>query len=99
MLRNYDYLYNFDGKQKFQVFIPEFYLTKAVQYVDPSNGQELLEKTKDAVDKSSSSENKEFYQKEEKIAIEMRRTYLGTVDNFLAKCLLLLQLLLHSKIF
>ena len=43
--RNYPELIDFNGTKKLVIFVPEWYLTKAIKYVEPSRGQELLDYT------------------------------------------------------
>ena len=43
LIRNYPDLIEWDGKAKLVIFIPEFYLNKAVKYVEPARGATLLQ--------------------------------------------------------
>ena len=42
MIRNYPEILAWDGKTKLVVFVPEFYLNKATDYVDPEDGPRRL---------------------------------------------------------
>ena len=41
LLRNYPMLIDFDGTERLVIFVPDWYLTKLPEYVDPSRGREL----------------------------------------------------------
>ena len=41
LARNYPDIVKWNGDSKLVVFIPDFYLNKAVKYIDPSRGSEL----------------------------------------------------------
>ena len=47
MIRNYPEILAWDGKSKLVVFVPEFYLNKATDYVDPEDGPRRLRDCKD----------------------------------------------------
>merc|ERR1711971_259473 len=46
--RNYPELEEFNGTRKLVIFVPEWYLTKAVKYVDPSRSAPLQQYSEDA---------------------------------------------------
>ena len=52
MVRNYPELVKWTGKEQeaIVIFIPEYYLSKAVKYVDPSKGAQKLEYSKQAAE-------------------------------------------------
>ena len=41
LLRNYPMLIDFDGNRRLVIFVPDWYLTRLPEYVDPSRGREL----------------------------------------------------------
>ena len=43
LLRNYPEFLAFNGSSKMVIFVPEWYLTKAVKYIEPSRGPQLQE--------------------------------------------------------
>ena len=47
MERNYPEILAWDGKSKLVVFVPEFYLNKSTDYVNPEDGPRLLRDCED----------------------------------------------------
>merc|ERR1712008_359941 len=47
MMRNYPEILAWDGKSKLVVFVPEFYLNRATEYVSPEDGPRLLRDCED----------------------------------------------------
>ena len=60
------------GEQKVKIFIPEFYLTQAMKYIEPIDGKKLLENVRKAKD----FDEAKFKKKENEI-ISMQRKFRG----------------------
>ena len=48
--RNYPDLVKWNGDKKLVIFIPDFYLNKAVKYVNPNRADEVLKKLEEAAE-------------------------------------------------
>ena len=73
--RNYPELVNFDGSQKLVIFVPEWYLTKAVKYVDPSRSALLRQYSEDAA--NACPERKRDFETMKKFYLAGERTMCG----------------------
>ena len=77
LIRNYPELVEFQGdtqKTKMVIFVPEWYLTKAVKYVEPSRGEQLERYSKEAKEAAECSERKKYFE-------EMRKFHIGKYIN------------------
>ena len=77
MVRNYPKLVEWSGKEQeaIVIFIPEYYLSKAVKYVDPSKGAQKLEYSKQAAE--AMPERKKEFKEHEKVFLGGLRTWRG----------------------
>ena len=50
MVRNYPELVDWKGDNKLVIFVPEFYLNKAIKYVDPEKGATKLKYCKEVIE-------------------------------------------------
>ena len=73
--RNYLELEEFDGTQKLVIFVPEWYLTKAVKYVDPSRSVLLRQYSDDAA--NACPERKRYFESMKKFHTAGERTLFG----------------------
>ena len=73
--RNYPELENFDGTQKLVIFVPEWYLTKAVKYADPSRCALLRQHSEDAA--NACPERKRHFETMKKFYLAGERTMCG----------------------
>ena len=80
-LRNFPELNFYKGTEKevnIQIFIPEFYLTTAKKYIEPSRGPEVLQNCKQVKEKCSEIRDKrgmESFEKHEKTMIGAKRQF------------------------
>ena len=58
MERNYPEILAWDGKSKLVVFVPEFYLNKATEYVDPEDGPRRLDDLGDMIPAAATNPRK-----------------------------------------
>ena len=79
LLRNYPELIGFDGSQKCVIFIPEWYLAKAVRYVDPSRGPELQQYSEQSA--NLCPERRMYFEDLKKFYMGGQRTYGGEVPE------------------
>ena len=77
MSRNYPEILEWDGLSKLVVFVPEFYLNKATEYVNPEEGPKLLEDCKDLADAETNLERKKHLKKHENKFLAGKRTWSG----------------------
>ena len=75
MVRNYPELVKWSGKEAIVIFIPEYYLSKAVKYVDPSKGAQKLEYSKQAAE--AMPERRQEFKEHEKVFLGGLRTWRG----------------------
>ena len=73
--RNYPELVNFDGTQKLVIFVPEWYLTRAVKHVDPSRSALLRQNSEDAA--NACPERKRYFETNKKFYLAGERTMCG----------------------
>ena len=76
---NYPEVENWNGDMKLQIFIPEKYLNKAVKYVDPKRGEQLLGFCEEII--RSNPERKNEFEKHGKDLIGPRRMHWGQVPK------------------
>ena len=77
MSRNYPEVLAWNGLSKLVVFIPEFYLNKATEYVSPEEGPKCLEDCKDLADAETNPERKKHLKKQENKFLAGKRTWSG----------------------
>ena len=77
MSRNYPEILAWNGLSKLVVFVPEFYLNKATEYVNPEEGPKLLEDCKDLADAETNLERKKHLKKHENKFLAGKRTWSG----------------------
>ena len=77
MSRNYPEVLAWNGLSKLVVFVPEFYLNKATEYVNPEEGPKLLEDCKDLADAETNPERKKHLKKHENKFLAGKRTWSG----------------------
>ena len=68
LLRNYPEILEYNGASKLVIFVPEWYLTKAVNYIEPSRGAELQEFAKEAA--NACPEREKYFE-------DMKKFYMG----------------------
>ena len=79
LARNYPEVIEWNGDSKLVIFVPDFYLNKAVKYVEPSRGEELIAFCQDVA--RSDSVKQEYFKGHEKIFLGGKRTYSGEVPE------------------
>ena len=77
--RNYPDLVKWNGDKKLVIFIPDFYLNKAVKYVNPNRGDEVLENLEEAAELHP--ERKEEFMKHRNALIGAKRVHRGEVPE------------------
>ena len=77
--RNYPDLVDWDGKNKLVIFVPDYYLNKAVCYVDPKRAEVLLKNLEAVVE--SMPERKAEFEKHTNVVSGAQRTYWGEVPE------------------
>ena len=73
LIRNYPELVEFQGdtqEKKMVIFVPEWYLTKAVKYVEPSRGEQLERYSEEAKAAAECPERKKVFE-------DMRKFHIG----------------------
>ena len=73
LIRNYPELVEFQGdtlEKKMVIFVPEWYLTKAVKYVEPSRGKQLERYCEEAIAAAECPERKKVFE-------DMRKFHIG----------------------
>ena len=79
LARNYPNLVNWNGDKKLVIFIPDFYLNKAVKYVNPNRGDEVLKNLEEAAELHP--ERKEEFMKHRNALIGAKRVHRGEVPE------------------
>ena len=79
--RNYDEMIHFDGTEKLVTFVPEWYLTKAPKYVDPSRGPQLQEYSERMANEQLCPERKKVFEEMKKFHLGGRRTHRGELPE------------------
>ena len=77
MQRNYQEILAWDGKSKLVVFIPEFYLNKATEYVNPEEGPRLLRECEDLTLAETNPERRKHLKSHETKFLAGKRTWMG----------------------
>ena len=77
--RNYPDLVKWNGDKKLVIFIPDFYLNKAVKYVNPNRGDEVLKNLEEAAELHP--ERKEEFMKHRNALIGAKRVHRGEVPE------------------
>ena len=77
MSRNYPDILAWDGKSKLVVFIPEFYLNKATDYVSPKDGPRLLRDCEDLSHAETNPERRKHLKSHENKFLAGKRTWIG----------------------
>ena len=77
MSRNYPEVLNWDGFSKLVVFVPDFYLNKATEYVNPEDGPKLLSDCEDLVSAETNPERRIHLKKHQNKFFEGKRTWKG----------------------
>ena len=77
MSRNYPEILAWDGLSKLVVFVPEFYLNKATEYVNPEDGPKLLGDCEDLVNAETNVERKKLLEKHKNKFLAGKLTWMG----------------------
>ena len=77
--RNYPEVIDFDGSERLSIFIPEWYLTKSVKYVEPSRGPQLQEHAKNVADMTP--ERRRYFEDLKKFYMSGQRTNRGELPE------------------
>ena len=77
MSRNYPEILEWDGLSKLVVFVPEFYLNKATEYVNPEDGPKHLEDCEDLASAETDPERRKHLEKHENKFLAGKRTWMG----------------------
>ena len=77
MERNYPEILAWDGKSKLVVFVPEFYLNKATDYVNPEDGPRLLRDCEDLTLAETDPERKKHLKCHRNKFLGGNRTWMG----------------------
>ena len=79
LARNYPDLVKWNGDKKLVIFIPDFYLNKAVKYVNQNRGDEVLKNLEEAAELHP--ERKEEFMKHRNALIGAKRVHRGEVPE------------------
>ena len=79
--RNYPGFIDFDGTEKLVTFIPEWYLTKASKFVDPSRGPQLQEYSKQMANEQLCPERRKVFEDMKKFHLGGQRTQRGELPE------------------
>mgnify|MGYP001440582905 CR=1 FL=1 len=80
--RNYPEVVDYDGTGKLAIFIPEWYLTKAMKYVEPSRGPQLQEQSERLANRSSlCPERRKYFEDLKKFYMASQRTNRGELPE------------------
>ena len=77
MARNYPEIMEWDGLSKLVVFVPEFYLNKATEYVNPEDGPRLLSDCEDLALAETNPERRKHLKSHENKFLAGKRTWMG----------------------
>ena len=77
MSRNYPEILEWDGLSKLVVFVPEFYLNKATEYVNPEDGARRLRDCEDLTLAETNPERKKHLKSHENKFLAGKRTWMG----------------------
>ena len=75
LTKNYPELKEFNGTEKLVIFVPEWYLTKAIKYVEPTRGSELQRQSEQAADLCP--ERRRYFEEMKNFYAGGERTYRG----------------------
>jgi hypothetical protein len=79
MPRNYPELVDFDGTEKLVTFVPEWYLTKAPRFVDPSRSPQLQDYSEQMANECP--EQRRYFEDMKKFFMGGRRTHRGELPE------------------
>ena len=79
MPRNYPELVDFDGTEKLVTFVPEWYLTKAPRFVDPSRSPQLQDYSEQLANECP--EQRRYFEDIKKFFMGGRRTHRGELPE------------------
>ena len=79
--RNYPEVVDFDGTGKLVTFVPEWYLTKAPKYVDPTRGPQLQEYSKQMANEQLCPERRKVFEDMKKFHVGGQRTQRGELPE------------------
>ena len=77
--RNYPDLVEWNGDTKLVIFVPDYFLNKAVKYADPKRGDEVLKNLKQVAE--SNPDRKEEFEKHSDAVLGAKRVYRGEVPE------------------
>ena len=77
--RNYPDLIEWNGDTKLVIFVPDYYLNKAVKYVDPKRGGEVFKNLKQVAE--SNLDRKEEFEEYTNAYIGAKRVYRGEIPE------------------
>ena len=81
MPRNYPEWVDFDGTGKLVTFVPDWFLTKAPKYVDPSRGPQLQEYSEQMANEQLCPERKKVFEDMKKFHLGGQRTQRGELPE------------------
>ena len=79
LLRNYPDLVMWNGETKLVIFVPDYYLTKAIRYVDPKHGEQVMKKLEAAA--RLNPDRKDELAKRSNALIGAKRVHRGEVPE------------------
>ena len=79
LTRNYPELEEFDGTEKLAIFVPEWYLTKAIKYVEPNRGSQLQTQSQEAA--NLCPERRQYFEDMKNFFAGGQRTYWGELPE------------------
>ena len=77
--RNYPELVDFDDSKRLMIFVPEWYLTKAVKYAEPSRGPQLQEFSERLA--NICPERRGYFEELKKFYLAGQRTFRGEIPE------------------
>ena len=79
--RNYPGFIDFDGTEKLVTFVPEWYLTKAPKFADPSRGPQLQDYSERMANEQLCPERKKYFEDMKKFYMGGQRTHRGELPE------------------
>ena len=79
--RNYPEVVDFDGTKKLVTFVPEWFLTKAPKYIEPSRGPQLQDYSEQVANEQSCPERKKVFEDMKKFYMGGQRTQRGELPE------------------
>ena len=79
--RNYPEVVDFDDTKKLVTFVPEWYLTKAPKFIDPSRGPQLQEYSEQMANELLCPERKKVFEDMKKFHLGGQRTHRGELPE------------------